>query len=469
MKQLLSFLTIIMAALLLKYVPASASDTPDAAPSPKEIYTVSDMLSIADDPSGSYILMADLDMKGVAWPAITFTGSFDGNQHLILNLDTAAVSEETRVTYDGNRKIYDTHFCGLFAILEHATVENVRLLNIDLNHTFTGDCFLGGIAGYASESNIRNCEITGRIRLDITGHMIGVGGILGYGNGTVQNCRTELTLVNIDLDKSYRDEQFLGGVCAAGYPDIEGCEINLSGFISDHGYVHSGGLVGMYIIYPKRFERDGYIKNNTVDGFITFFEDNTNRRAYCEARCGEIMDWKFKDSGNVYHFKRDERYTYTVNLLPHSCETPVYDEVVLPPTCKDYGYTYYTCKACGYSYKDAYVLPCDHQPGEEPTSMVLATTDAEGYALYECIYCQTELRIVLPQLIPSPTPVPTIAPTPTTAPTAVPTSAAKDSSGNNRQWMLLSIGLLLLFVILLVRVILRQRRMHKQAADLRNR
>ena len=142
-------------ACVLRFTSLSGSKAQAADPAaaaPVEIYTVEDLLAVASNPSGNYTLMADLDLNGIAWPAITFSGTFDGNGHMILNLNNAGVSTETRVTYDGNRKTYDTVFCGLFAILEHAEVKNLRLLGMDIFTDIEKDCFCGGIAGYASES-----------------------------------------------------------------------------------------------------------------------------------------------------------------------------------------------------------------------------------------------------------------------------------------------------------------------------
>lgn len=428
------------------------------------IYTVEDLLRIADNPSGNYMLMSDIDLGGVDWPAITFSGRFDGNGHILLNLNKPAVSTETRVTYDGNRKTYDTVFCGLFALLEHAEVKNVRLLGADVFTDIEADCFVGGIAGFASESVIENCEVTGTLRLDVTGKMFGVGGIIGYGNSVVRSCKADVTLINIDKDASTRDEEFLGGVCAAGYPDIESCSINLSGFLSDHGYVHSGGLVGMYIVYPKRFQRDGFIRNNTLEGFITFFEDNTNRRAYCEKQCGEIMDWQFTDSGNVYRFTRDERRTYNVNLMPHGdCKEPDFDVSEIPATCSEPGKTMHMCRTCGYTFFDSYILPV-HTPSEEYVTVRESTLSEQGIAEYTCTECGATFRGFLPLL--SPTPTPTVTPTPTEAPVSGETdkpSPEKTVSSSEEKgtpgWVLPAAiaGVCVLAAVLLIIVIFREK------------
>ena len=460
-------LTVLMLAVLSLFATRSAHADGD----PIRIYTAEDLLRIAEAPGETYCLEADIDMDGIPWPAFTFTGELNGCGHVILNLNTFTVSDETRVTYDGNRKTYDTHFAALFAIMEHASVHDLRLINVSVSADYEGDCFLGTIAGYMSESRIENCEITGTVRLDINGKMFGVGGIAGYGNGEIKNCKADVTLVNVDTDKDHRDEQFLGGVCSAGYPDIDGCTVNLAGYISDHGYVHSGGLVGMYIVYPQRFARDGYIKNNQLDGFITFFEDNTNRRAYCEARCGEIMDWQFSDSNNVYHFTRDERYNYSVNLLPHGdCGATEFSEAVVEPTCTDPGYTAHICTKCGYMYRDSYVLPA-HKFSDSFEVVKDATVDETGLAVYTCVICGATETRTIPKLSPTPVPTDTPVPTATVAPAANATDASdktadsKNNSGSSGDSPALPIicGILILAsILLLVRIIIHAKRMRRK-------
>ena len=75
MKKLICFLL----PLFLLCMPVRAGAEEAAVP----IYTVEDLLAVGENPSGSYILMADLDLQGVEWPCPDFSGSFDGNGHAI--------------------------------------------------------------------------------------------------------------------------------------------------------------------------------------------------------------------------------------------------------------------------------------------------------------------------------------------------------------------------------------------------
>ena len=129
----------------------------------------------------------------------------------------------------------------------------------------------------------------------------------------------------------------------------------------------------MYIFYPEDNGQYGTMTGNAVDGFITFYEDNEDRRAYCEAFIGEIMNWNFeKDDFNEDNFYRDELFfddfydwdtdTYLV-LQPHSCDEPNMESRVVASTETEYGYTEYTCTNCDYSYRTAYTaLTTNPQP-----------------------------------------------------------------------------------------------------------
>lgn len=154
----------------------------------------------------------------------------------------------------------------------------------------------------------------------------------------------------------------MGGAYAAGHLNVKDCTVAIDGYDSDHGYVHNGGLVGMYIFYPAGLDFHGEITNNAVTGQITFFEDNTNRRAYCNGFIGEIMNWDFTNGGNTDDFTRNEVFDYSVNLRPHTCAEPSYAEAVTPAGCDTFGYTTRTCGVCGYSQRDAYTL-FQHQWG----------------------------------------------------------------------------------------------------------
>lgn len=316
------------------------------------IYDAAGLLAMADDPHGSYRLMADVDLSGTSWRPFAFYGTLEGDGHAILNASVSTATNETRTTYDGNKVEYATRFSGFFGTLEGATVRDVQFLGIDVDVQTDDPTFVGTVCGFMEDATIDGCTVVGKASLASTGHSIGVGGITGFGYGTVQGNKADVTLVCRDLDVDDKDEQFMGGAYAAGYVNLDGNVITLRGYDSDHGYVHNGGFGGMYEIYPEDMGQPGYVTNNEIHGTITFFEDNADRRAYCEPIIGEVMDPDgLVIDNNVEDFERDERYEYDTDLLPHDCASPAWSEEAVASTQTQHGYTLRTCQTCGYSEK----------------------------------------------------------------------------------------------------------------------
>ena len=178
----------------------------------------------------------------------------------------------------------------------------------------------------------------------------------------------------MDGNPSERCEAFLGGVLACGYSNIDNCTVKVTGYASLTGYMHTGGIVGMFHKHDKTDPGSYYVRNCTVEGTQYYYENNPDKRKYCYAVYGEMFKKADKSSasGNkVISFKKHEYFTYDEVLLPEKCSNPEYTTTVTEPTCTEFGYTTYTCTTCVYSYTDDYVPPT-HEPGEwvtikEPT------------------------------------------------------------------------------------------------------
>ena len=376
--------------------PETSEPSEGSAGTAVEIWDAEGLRAIAEDPAGTYILAADIDMSGEAWTPFAFHGSLDGGGYSVLNLTIKKIGAAVRETYDGNMKVYDTYFAGLFDEMEDAQVRGLNLVNLRIDVETDLPCFIGGIAGYMENSLIEDCTVQGILQLKAHDRMFGVGGIVGFGCGDVKNTNADVTLVCTDTDASTRDEQFMGGICAAGYPNINGCSVAISGFDSDHGYVHNGGLIGMYMFYPRGVQYKGSITDNNVTGKITFFEDNTNRRAYCSAFVGEFMSWNLENDRNKSDFVRDEIFTYNVDLVPHACEDPVLRPEVTAPGC-EFGYMTYVCETCGYRETDHYTLKAHDY---EWTILKDASVAEEGLREGVCKLCGQTARENIPTLEP---------------------------------------------------------------------
>lgn len=356
----------------------------------QRIRTVEDLLAIAEDPAGSYLLVEDLDMTGVEWKPLDFSGTFDGAGHAILNLELTQVGDTRAEAYDGNRKAYDASYAGLFGTLQNAEIINLKLLNVRGVLETDEPVFMGGLAGYMYESTITECTVTGNMELRAHNQIFGIGGLIGFGSGWVNGCNVDVTLTCTDTDAATKDEQFLGGVYSTGFIDVVDTIVNVDGYASEHGYAHNGGIVGMYLQHPLGTGRTGWIIRNTVSGKITFFEDNADRRAYCAPFAGEILVASHNMYENMQYFTRDERWSFDQELRPCMCENPTYVETVTAPGCESFGFTTYECPTCGFVDTDHYTL-YQHSVTEwevlEPS-----TLKTEGTSEGKCDLCGDKVQ-----------------------------------------------------------------------------
>lgn len=400
-------LLMILSLGLLLILPVRA-ETPA-----REIRTPQELAAIAENPSESYVLMEDLDMTGVDWTPFDFSGCLDGNGHSILNLTVNTLSADTSEVLDGNVKPYQARFAGLFGRLLGGEVKHLGLVGLVVAAETDDPVFLGGIAGYTDGGTVSDCTVTGMLELHAWKDMFGVAGVLGYGTGSVENCRVDVTLICTDTGES-KDEQFLGGVFATGFLSVTDTAVEIDGYISETGYVHSGGIGGMLLQYPIGMGRFADISGNTVSGRIRFYENNPDRRAYCADTVGELVEafnFNYKLENNQSDFLRDETKDYSVELQPETCAEPVYRQTVAEPDCENFGYTEHTCTGCGYTYRDQYRLHA-HTVTQWQVKTA-ATETSPGESVGVCDRCGAEVIREDP-------PVPPTQPEPTTQATVQP-------------------------------------------------
>ena len=103
------------AAIMLASVLSLQAAEQDKAV-PVEIHTYEELLQVAENPAGSYRLMEHINMEGLPWEPVDFSGIFDGNGYALLNLEVKSTSPGVEDTYDGNHKVYDTCFAGFFGL-----------------------------------------------------------------------------------------------------------------------------------------------------------------------------------------------------------------------------------------------------------------------------------------------------------------------------------------------------------------
>ena len=185
------------------------------------IDSVADLLAIPEDPDGSYILMADLDLSGYDWEPLCpdrenlFSGVFDGNGHVISNLNGSN---------------------GLFGYVWNGEIRDVGLENafISADYDYSVSSIIGGIAAYCqNDTTISNCYFQG----DIDTNAYIVGGIVGEANSfaPVEYCWMEGDIYSDNPGVSYMYGVRLGGIVGQSSPSDD---------LTIHGCIHSGSIVG---------------------------------------------------------------------------------------------------------------------------------------------------------------------------------------------------------------------------------
>ncbi len=304
--------------------------------------------------------MDNIDMKGMEWEPFEFSGSLDGNGHCILNVNVQNRTDTIRDVVDANVKHYDAICNGLFTTMTNASIRNIQIHGIHVEGVVEQNAFYGLLAGYADSCEIVNVYTSGYCDLTTSGNCFGVSGLIGFSrNNTIRNCTIESTLRCVDTDVAYKDEQFMGGVIAFGYANVTDCFVVIDGYDSDHGYVHNGGLFGTFMHYEYDNYECGEVFGNKIRGQITFFEDNEDRRAYCEAVLGEMMDEPVALWANTDYFTRNEIFDYSTDLNVHYCAYPDEIELVANPGFGEIGYKMKACNNCSYYQKYDYSLPLE--------------------------------------------------------------------------------------------------------------
>lgn len=168
---------------------------------PYEIATAEQLVAIGSDPNlldKCFVLTADIDLdpnlpggrvfdaapiapdlldaNGLDAPGVPFTGSFDGRDHVILNLVILAPTRYA-VGLFGRIGVRDVGKWGTPGV-----VQNVRLEAVAID----GHELVGALAG-SNEGTILKCSASG----SVTGQRDFIGGLAGYNTGTVTICHTE--------------------------------------------------------------------------------------------------------------------------------------------------------------------------------------------------------------------------------------------------------------------------------------
>ncbi len=136
--------------------------------------------------------------------ATYFKGKFKGNNHTISNLNNKNyVITSNRLGGNDDKQSYTY---GLFALVENATIENVKLSNVDIDSNRHNQYYMdsvGGLVGYANgHNNISGITVNGTIKGNDA-----IGGIIGRWYNindtvTLSNCTNNASIEAVGNDKA---------------------------------------------------------------------------------------------------------------------------------------------------------------------------------------------------------------------------------------------------------------------------
>lgn len=224
-------------------------------------------------------LGSDLNMSGVSFTPIgasqkTFNGIFDGNEHIISNLNTGSGTYRGVFGYVG----------------EAGTVKN---LVIDNTCTINGQSLSGGIAR-SNSGTILNCIN----KANVSTSAQTCGGIVGSNKGTVSGC------INYgNITGSYN----VGGIVgtnSTGTTSIVNCT-NYGTILSQTGY--AGGIVGNY-------------QSGTINGNYTYGDVTTTNAEKNTFHTGAIIG-SYDGVNSINNNYYDMCVTVTVNSYVYSFES----------------------------------------------------------------------------------------------------------------------------------------------------
>lgn len=237
LRKSLSVILCLLIALSMFTICASAAIAGNGTQaSPYKITSKADLAQLAKDVNagesyaGKYftvtanITLTD-DHTPIGTKKAPFSGIFDGGNKTI-----SALTVDT------------DDYAGLFGYIKDATISNVKIKNGNLY----AESYSGGIAGYAVNSKIENCQLAGDVYGD--NHTGGIVGLIE--SGSIKSCSTNTNSYIIGYTKN------TGGIAGTSSAAVTDCTNNAS----IEGVTVVGGIVGE----AKASTISGCVNNGTV-------------------------------------------------------------------------------------------------------------------------------------------------------------------------------------------------------------
>lgn len=251
----------------------------DSGESVITISTIEDLNDIRFNLSGSFLLTTDLDLSsatksggkyyndGKGWnPINNFTGTFDGDGHSIIGLNTKGNGTDAGLF--GHNK----------GVIKNLTL-NSGAVSIGLLDTAN---YAGGVAG-RNTGTIENCTNYNTIS-GLGKYIKEAGGIAGYSSGEVINCNNHGKVYIMSAGNDSYGYAYAGGLVGSGYGVING---NNNGDVEciSECITKAGGIIGDYS--KEGYGIDGCHNEGAV--FSTSTGTTVTSTTYAGGICGDCM------------------------------------------------------------------------------------------------------------------------------------------------------------------------------------
>lgn len=289
--------TVLVVCILFLFVGTASAFSGDGSGTESDPYQITDvdeLQEMEDDLSAHYVLMNDIDASGTeSWNGDagfkpigndidSFTGSFDGQKHLISNLYI-------------NRD--STDYVGLFGKSSGSFIENVILTHVDI----TGKDDVGGLVG-DNGGVISVCGVSGNVGSDGL-----VGGFVGTNNGNINESYSNVdTHINTDSNK------YVGGFVGENYESITD-----SFSVGDSIGNSAGGFCGGNVGNIENCYSTGKVDASYSGGFILdafdpvnncYWNTDTSEQTTSDGGTG-LTDSEMKDSSNFNNWDFTDVWT----------------------------------------------------------------------------------------------------------------------------------------------------------------
>ena len=281
-----------------------------------KVATADEFVKIGKNPTGKFILTADIDMDGKDFKGFTsdFSGTIDGQGHKVKNLkvEKNIAFENMQVLGHGTKRI------GLVGNASGTTFEQVAVTG-----KVNGDDNVALLAGHADNVTIKNCYVSGEvvaamqaggfigqlegkgasiensyfngdIKVTVYGWAAGFIGRIEASAGTTINLKNSVSIGNVHNEGRIA-HPFIA-VNAGGAGADQGAVINYSGNISNT----DAEIVG---------NQEWPWKNQTGEGGEVTYEEGYGATELQEQTPYVLIGWDFN---NVWTFKTESGYLYPV-------------------------------------------------------------------------------------------------------------------------------------------------------------